>query len=325
MRIAFAGTPEFARVALEALYKAGHEIALVLTQPDKPAGRGLHMQPSPVKQFALAQGFTTIQPRGLKLDGKFAEDAQAAHDAISIANPEVIIVAAYGLILPSWMLQLPKHGCLNIHASLLPRWRGAAPIHRAIEAGDTETGITIMQMDAGLDTGDILLRHAVPIASNATTGALHDVLAEIGGHLICETLTKLSALKPEKQAQTGVTYARKIEKSEALINWQLSAQALSRQVGAFNPYPISSCRFNGSILKIWSAQVLPQPAPDKTLPGQVISVSHQSIDVACGTGVLQILELQRAGGKRMSLQNFLNGFTISVGDGFDLDSTIHPT
>ena len=202
MRLIFAGTPEFARVALALLHAAGHEIALVLTQPDRPAGRGLKLQPSAVKQYALDHGLALAQPRSLRLDGKYPEDAAAAREALVAAQADAMVVAAYGLILPQWVLDLPPHGCFNIHASLLPRWRGAAPIHRAIEAGDAQTGVTIMQMDAGLDTGAMLLAQAIPIEARDTTGSLHDRLAELGGRLMVQTLelTHAGRLQPAEQA-----------------------------------------------------------------------------------------------------------------------------
>src|SRR5439155_14939894 len=221
MRVVFAGTPEFARSALEQLHAAGFTIPLVLTQPDRPAGRGMKLQPSPVKQFALAHGIAVAQPRSLRLDGKYPEDAAAAREALLAAEADAMVVAAYGLILPQWVLDLPRLGCLNIHASLLPRWRGAAPIHRAIEAGDPETGVTIMQMDAGLDTGDMLLAERIAISPEDTTGTLHDKLAVLGGRLVVEALelAVCGGLKQVPQPSQGATYARKIEKSEAAVDW----------------------------------------------------------------------------------------------------------
>jgi methionyl-tRNA formyltransferase len=221
MKLAFAGTPEFARVALQALHAAGHDIVLVLTQPDRPAGRGLKLQASPVKQFAAAHALPLAQPRSLRLDGKFSDEAATARQALHEAAPELMVVAAYGLILPAWTLALPRLGCINIHASLLPRWRGAAPIHRAIEAGDTDTGVTIMQMDAGLDTGDMLLVQALPISAQDHTGSLHDKLAELGGELMVEALQRLGqgALPRTPQPAEGVSYAAKIDKAEAALDW----------------------------------------------------------------------------------------------------------
>ena len=239
LRVVFAGTPEFARVALERLHVAGFTIPLVLTQPDRPAGRGMKLQASAVKQFAQAQGMEVAQPRSLRLDGKFPEEAAAAREALLAARPDVMVVAAYGLILPRWVLELPHRGCLNIHASLLPRWRGAAPIHRAIEAGDAETGVTIMQMDEGLDTGDMLLREAMAIAPDDNTARLHDRLAALGARLMVEALELLACggLVRTPQPAEGVTYAHKIEKAEAAIDWTLPADVLARRVRAFDPFP----------------------------------------------------------------------------------------
>eukprot|EP01041_Mallomonas_annulata_P024825 gene24825-45717_t len=236
MRVIFAGTPEFARVALERLHAAGHTIALVLSQPDRPAGRGMKLQASPVKQCAVSNGWPVAQPRSLRLDGKYPEDAAAAREALLAAQADAMIVAAYGLILPQWVLDLPPKGCLNIHASLLPRWRGAAPIHRAIEAGDTETGITIMQMDAGLDTGDMLLRESLDIGDDSTA-CLHDRLAELGGRMIVEALANIGGLVRTPQPAEGITYAHKVEKHEALIDWTLPADAIVRRIRAFDPFP----------------------------------------------------------------------------------------
>ena len=227
MRVVFAGTPEFARTALEAIARAGFEVVLVLTQPDRPAGRGMKLQASPVKQCALAHGWPVAQPRSLRLDGKYPEDAAAAREALLAARADVMVVAAYGLILPQWVLDAPRLGCLNIHASLLPRWRGAAPIHRAIEAGDEETGVTIMQMDAGLDTGDMLLEERLAIGEDSTA-RLHDRLAEMGARLIVDALhaAQAGALKPVPQPEEGVSYAHKIEKQEAKVDWTQPAAAI---------------------------------------------------------------------------------------------------
>ena len=240
MKVIFAGTPEFARVALAKLQAAGFEIALVLTQPDRPAGRGMKLQASPVKQWALERSIPVAQPRSLRLDGKYPDDAQAVKTAIETAQADVMVVAAYGLILPQWTLESCRLGALNIHASLLPRWRGAAPIHRAIEAGDAQTGITIMQMDAGLDTGDMLLMEKQLIATDDTTASLHDKLADLGGRLVVEALEMAACggLSPVPQAKEGITYAHKIEKHEAQIDWQQSATVIERRIRAFNP---SSC------------------------------------------------------------------------------------
>ena len=268
MKVAFAGTPEFARVALAALHGAGHEVPLVLTQPDRPAGRGLKLQASPVKQFAQAHGLPLAQPRSLRLDGKFPEEAAAARTALDEAAPDVMVVAAYGLILPPWVLALPRHGCLNIHGSLLPRWRGAAPIQRAIEAGDAETGITVMQMDAGLDTGAMLLAEALPIVPTDTSARLHDRLAALGARLIDQALALLAqgALQPRPQPAEGVTYAHKIDKAEAAIDWQVPATVVERRLRAFDPFPGATAVLGGQTVKVWRGRVV----PGSGAPGQVL-------------------------------------------------------
>ena len=318
MRIIFAGTPEFARVALERLHAAGFDIPLVLTQPDRPAGRGMKLQASPVKQFALAHGMAVSQPRSLRLDGKFPEDAAAARDAILSAQADAMVVAAYGLILPQWVLDAPAKGCLNIHASLLPRWRGAAPIHRAIEAGDAETGVTIMQMDAGLDTGDMLLMERMPIAADDTTGGLHDRLAALGGRLIVEALelAACGGLIAVRQPEAGVTYAHKIEKAEAAIDWSLPATVLDRRVRAFNPFPGAGSTLGGEAVKVWSAWAEAGGASGAS-PGQVLAAGPEGIRVMTGDGVLVLTELQRAGGKRLPVADFLRGFPVASGQVFD--------
>jgi len=398
MRIIFAGTPAFARSALERLHAAGVQIALVLTQPDRPAGRGLKLQASPVKQFALAHGIAVAQPRSLRLDGKFPEDAAAARDAMATAQADAMVVAAYGLILPHWVLdtmsvagppqdaqapsggsapreagsvgvtsvagppqdaqapsggsapreagsvgvtsvagppqdaQAPSGGsapreagsvgalglgCLNIHASLLPRWRGAAPIHRAIEAGDAQTGVTIMQMDVGLDTGDMLLIEPVAIAPDDTTASLHDRLAALGARLIVEALelAACGGLRPVPQPAEGVTYARKIDKAEAAIDWQQAADAIARRVRAFDPFPGAQAVLAGDTLKVWAARA--QLAAPTGVPGQALSVGADGILVQTGEGALCITELQRPGGKRLSAGEFLRGHNIETGQIFE--------
>lgn len=313
MRIVFAGTPEFARLALERLHAAGFQIPLVLTQPDRPAGRGLKLQPSPVKQFAETHGLPVAQPRSLRTDGKFPEQAAAARELLEAARPDAMVVAAYGLILPQWVLDLPRLGCLNIHASILPRWRGAAPIHRAIEAGDTETGVTIMQMDAGLDTGAMLLLEKQPIASDDTTGSLHDKLAVLGGRMIVEALelAACGGLKPVPQPAEGVTYAHKIEKAEAAVDWREPAKAIARRVRAFNPAPGAATTLDGEPLKLWRAEAL--PLNDAAVPGTVLQADAGGIVVACGEGALALHELQRAGGKRLAAGDFLRGAPLATG------------
>ena len=315
MRVVFAGTPEFARVALDALVRAGFTVPLVLTQPDRPAGRGMKLQASAVKQAALAHGIPVAQPRSLKLDGKYPDDAAAARQALIDARADVMVVAAYGLILPQWVLDMPRLGCLNIHGSLLPRWRGAAPIHRAIEAGDTETGITIMQMDAGLDTGDMLLVERLPIAATDTTATLHDKLADLGARLVVEALeiAACGGFTPVRQPEEGVTYAHKIEKAEAQIDWQQDAPTLARRVRAFDPFPGVQALWAGEPLKIWGAQALPD-GPAGVLPGTVLAVDDTGVRVQTGVGSLLLTELQRAGSKRLSAREFLRGHPIAVGE-----------
>lgn len=317
MRVIFAGTPDFARVALERLHAARFDIALVLTQPDRPAGRGMKLQPSPVKQFAQAHGIPVAQPRSLRLDGKYPEDAAAARQAIESAKADVMVVAAYGLILPQWVLDAPGLGCLNIHASLLPRWRGAAPIHRAIEAGDAETGVTIMQMDAGLDTGDMLLVERLAISPQETTATLHDKLATLGGRLIVEALelAACGGFHPVEQPQEGVTYAHKIEKAEAAIDWSLPAAVIERRIRAFDPFPGATAQTRGETVKVWRAR--PLAAVAGVPPGTVVAVDAHGISVACGDGGLQIVELQRAGGKRLAAAEFLRGFALQTGERFE--------
>lgn len=317
MRVAFAGTPAFAQVALERLHAAGFALPLVLTQPDRPAGRGMKLQPSPVKAFAQAHGIPVAQPRSLRLDGKFPEDAEAARAALLEAAPDVLVVAAYGLILPQWVLDLPRLGCLNIHASLLPRWRGAAPIHRAIEAGDAETGVTIMQMDAGLDTGDMLLRERVAISPQDSTATLHDRLAVLGGRMVVEALElgACGGLKPVPQPAEGVTYAHKIEKGEAAIDWTLPADVIERRIRAFDPFPGATAQAAGETIKVWRANAL--PGRGSVEPGTVVAVDARGIGVACGGQTrLEITELQRPGGKRLPAADFLRGFPLEPGQRF---------
>ncbi|MDZ7661385.1 methionyl-tRNA formyltransferase [Thiohalophilus sp.] len=299
-RLVFAGTPQFAAISLRALLDAGHEIAAVYTQPDRPAGRGRKLQPGPVKRLAREHGIPVCQPENFKSDAALAElaDWQA----------ERMIVAAYGLLLPQQVLDIPAHGCLNIHASLLPRWRGAAPIQRAILAGDSETGVTIMQMDAGLDTGDMLLRLRCPIAPDETGGSLHDKLATLGGKAIVQALASLDQLQPEPQDDSQATYARKLDKAEARIDWYKPAIQLAREVHAFNPWPVSHTRLEGEALRIWQAgaRETPPAASDQT-PGTVVSTDSEGIGVACGQGLLLLQQIQPAGSKAMSAAAFLNG------------------
>ncbi len=321
MRLVFAGTPEFAREALVALHAAGHEIALVLTQPDRPAGRGMKLQASPVKQWALEHGVPVAQPRSLRLDGKFPDEAAAAREALLVAGAECMVVAAYGLMLPQWTLDLPPRGCLNIHASLLPRWRGAAPIHRAIEAGDAETGITIMQMDAGLDTGDMLLVRTLPIAPDATTATLHEELAALGGACIVQALAAPDALTRTPQPPEGITYAHKIEKTEAALDWTCGADVLARRIRAFDPFPGMTVPLahNGQTetLKLWAASAEPRSA--ELAPGTVVSADASGVRVACGLGQLCLTQLQRPGGKRLGAAEFLRGCPLQAGQRLKAD------
>lgn len=326
MRIGFAGTPEFARVALKALLDAQYGVDLVLTQPDRPAGRGMKLQASPVKQLAVENGIAVYQPQSLKLDGRYADEAAHAQQALVAAQLDVLIVAAYGLILPKWVLDLPKYGCLNIHASLLPRWRGAAPIHRAIEAGDAQTGITIMQMDEGLDTGDMLSVETVSIAADATTASLHDQLAELGGAMIVKALQSLSSssLRPVKQPALGITYAHKISKAESAIDWSLPAEHIERKIRAFNPFPIAQTALNGQSIKVWGARVINSASHEPEQAhrvGQVLHVGKEGIDVQCGdSGVLRLTHLQRSGGKCLPVAQWLNGFSLVEGQVFESSS-----
>ncbi|HMO44521.1 MAG TPA: methionyl-tRNA formyltransferase [Rubrivivax sp.] len=304
MRVGFAGTPEFARVALQALVDAGATLPLVLTQPDRPAGRGMKLQASAVKQLALQHGLAVIQPRSLRLDGKFPEDAAAAQTALQAARLDVLVVAAYGLILPPWVLALPRLGCLNIHGSLLPRWRGAAPVQRAIEAGDAVSGVCIMQMDAGLDTGDILRSAPLAIAAADTSASLSARLAELGAQLLVATLGELQQgqLPRQPQPADGVSWAHKIDKAEGAIDWREDALQIERRVRAFDPFPGAGFTWHGQNLKLWRAAVQPGlQAP----PGTLLQAGPEGLVVACGRDALQLLELQRAGGRRMPAANWL--------------------
>lgn len=307
MRVVFAGTPEFAVPALQALQQAGHALPLVLTQPDRPSGRGLGPTPSAVKRAAEALGLPIFQPTTLK--------DPAVEARLRAAHPEVLVVAAYGLILPQAVLDLPLRGALNIHASLLPRWRGAAPIERAILAGDSETGVCIMQMDAGLDTGPVLLQAETPIGPEDTAGALHDRLATLGAALLLDALRGIGegTVSPVPQSAQGVTYAAKIEKSEARVDWTRSAREIDRQVRAFNPSPGAIARIRDTELKIWHAVL----RSDSGTPGSILRIDAEGIVVACGAESLVLSELQRAGGRRLGAAALLRGFPLSVGERFD--------
>ena len=309
MKIVFAGTPEFAAVALQALHEAGFEIALVLTQPDRPAGRGMQLQPSAVKQYAVAHGMEVLQPLSLRTDSKDpvrAEQALAAHERLLSTPYEVMVVAAYGLILPVSTLDIKP--CLNIHGSLLPRWRGAAPIHRAIEAGDLETGITIMEMEEGLDTGPMLLTEKIAIGPHDTTGMVHDKLAALGGKMIVEALNQMKhgQLEAVVQPEAGVNYAAKISKEEAALDFSQPAIELDRKIRAFNPFPGAHGSVGGTVVKLWGAEVTEGAGH----PGQVLAADAHGIVVACGSGALRLTMLQKPGGKRLPAAEFIKGFAL---------------
>ena len=303
MRILYAGTPAFAAAALAALLDGGHDVVHVLTQPDRPAGRGLKPQASAVKQLALTRQLPLSQPATLR-DSALTAQLAGLH-------AEVMVVAAYGLMIPEALLQLPSRGCLNIHASLLPRWRGAAPIQRAILAGDRESGVTIMQMDAGLDTGAMLLAQAVPIAADDTAQTLHDKLAAIGAQLLLRTLQDQP--QPVAQDSACASYAAKISKAEAHIDWTRPAVEIDRLIRAFNPAPGAYTTWNGQALKIWRAE----PAVATATPGTVVQADHNGVVVAAGGGAIRLLEMQRAGGKRLAPRQFLAGTPIDAGTRFE--------
>lgn len=315
MNIIFAGTPVFAARALEAIIAAGFNVPLVLTQPDRPSGRGLKLTPSAVKQVALQNNIAVAQPTSLKLEGKYPDEARAAREAIIAAHADLMVVAAYGLILPQDVLDLPKYGCLNIHASLLPRWRGAAPIHRAIEAGDAETGITLMQMDAGLDTGDMLAVKRIAVDRH-TQVTLHDELATMGAAMTVDYLKALQSGNPPapiKQPAEGVTYADKISKDEARLNWAQPATILEQKIRAFNPSPATYAVIDAENgFKVYAAEVV-NDAVHEHVKGTVLKVDKSGIEVACGRGILRILEAQRAGGKRLPVAQFIEGFALAAG------------
>jgi methionyl-tRNA formyltransferase len=322
LRVVFAGTPEFAAAALAAIHAAGFPVPLVLTQPDRPAGRGMKLQASPVKRYAEQHGIAVAQPPSLRRNGKFPAEAAAATDLLRATPHDVMVVAAYGLLLPQEVLDIAPYGCINIHASLLPRWRGAAPIHRAIEAGDAETGITLMQMDAGLDTGAMISESRTAIRDDDTTATLHDRLAQSGAQLIVEALIALErdgTLPATPQPDDGTTYAEKIGKQEAALDWRRSAAELARQVRAFDPFPGGAATLDGTLLKIWSAV----PADLATVsgqPGTIVDVSPDGVVVACGDGTLRITQLQKPGGKRLPVREFLTGFGLAAGQRFQTAS-----
>lgn len=304
MRIVFAGTPAFAERALSALLDAGHDIPLVLTQPDRPAGRGLHAAASPVKQLALARGLALHQPATLK--------DPAAAGPIRAAQPDALVVAAYGLLLPQAVLDIAPMGAINIHASLLPRWRGAAPIQRALLAGDAETGVAIMKMEAGLDTGPVMLERRISIAADDDAQSLHDKLAALGAAAIVEALALIAAGRAlwRAQAPDGASYARKIDKSEAAIDWTRPCAELERKLRAFRPAPGAQSTLRGETVKLLRARCVERSGA----PGEVLSAGADGIVVACGEGALEIQELQRAGGKRLAAAAFLRGFPVAAGE-----------
>ena len=304
MKIVFAGTPEFAAVALRALLAANVEVPLVLTQPDRPAGRGQKLLASPVKQVALAHDIPVHQPEKLR--------DPATHAPLIECAPDVLVVAAYGLILPQAVLDIPRRGCINIHASLLPRWRGAAPIQRAIEAGDAVSGVTLMQMAAGLDTGPMLLAETVKVDAGETATTLHDKLAMLGARLLVEGLCQLDALTPEPQPADGVTYAHKIDKTEAVIDWQAGAVDIERRIRAFDPFPGCTTQMGETTLKLWRATL----ASGSGQPGDILAVAADGVTVACGTGAIKLTELQKPGGRRLASVDFLHGFPLAAGQRF---------
>ena len=305
MRIVFAGTPEFAVPSLRAAANKA-EIVAVYTQPDRPAGRGRGLQASPVKVAALERGFTVLQPETLK--------SLVSREALAALKPDLMVVVAYGLILPQTILDIPEHGCWNVHASLLPRWRGAAPIQRAIEAGDAETGVCLMRMQKGLDTGPVLLRQATPIGARETGGQLHDRLADIGAQVLADGLGLMRAgLLPvaAPQPEDGVTYAHKLEKAEARLDWRQPAELLARKVRAFHPWPMAEGDLSGERVRIHAAEAL--PLRHDATPGTVLHGGREGIDIACGEGALRIRTLQRPGGRAITVADYLNARRAVVG------------
>jgi len=311
MKVIFAGTPEFAVPALSGLIEAGHEIVMVLTQPDRPAGRGMQLKASPVKQLALSHHFHVFQPESLKPEIVQAE--------IEAAQCDVMIVAAYGLMIPAAILKMPKLGCYNIHGSLLPRWRGAAPIHRAILAGDTETGVTIMEVVQKLDAGAMVSKQAIPILDTDTTQTLHDAISQAGALLMVkamQTLQVAGQLSAEPQDESLVTYAHKLDKSESAIDWEQSAKAIARQVRAFNPFPVATAQFRGETCRIWMAKNQDNHHLAMKCVGEIVNISEMGVVVQCGSGLLTIIECQLPGGKRLFAQQFVQGKHVKVGELF---------
>lgn len=320
LRVVFAGTPEFARVALERIYGSGHQVVMVMTQPDRPAGRGMNLQASPVKQFAVEKQIKVIQPTSLRLDGKHSAEATKALKELSECEFDVMVVAAYGLILPKEVFEIAERpnraGCLNIHASLLPRWRGAAPIHRAIEAGDNVTGIAIMQMDLGLDTGPVIAMKEIPISDKETTASLHDSLASLGGEMIVKALgdfERNGQLVSKSQGIDGVTYAKKILKEEARINWTNEAKGIDQKIRAFNPFPGALFTKGDVMIKAWLSSPL-SSARSLHAPGTIIAISREGVEVATGLGSILLTELQKPGGKKVSADQLALAMKWQVGD-----------
>jgi methionyl-tRNA formyltransferase len=310
LRVVFAGTPEFARVALEQIYSAGHRVVMVMTQPDRPAGRGMNLQASPVKQFALEKQIKVIQPTSLKLD---------ALKELGECDFDVMVVAAYGLILPKEVFEIAEKpnraGCLNIHASLLPRWRGAAPIHRAIEAGDEVTGVAIMQMDLGLDTGPVISMKQIPISNKETTASLHDSLAILGGEMIVSALNDYELngrLVAKPQAVAGITYAKKILKEEARIDWKNDAKGIDRKIRAFNPFPGAIFEKNGAMIKVWSSAI--SLGNNSSAPGTIADINRDGVEVATGLGSVSLKELQKPGGKKVTAEQLAKSLGWQAGD-----------
>ena len=310
MNIVFAGTPEFAVPTLSALLEAGHNIISVYTQPDRRAGRGRKPQASAVKRLALEHGLPLHQPTSLK------SGQETAH--LAALSPELVVVVAYGQLLPAAILAIPQHGCINVHASLLPRWRGAAPIARAIEAGDKHSGVSIMQMDVGLDTGPVLAQANTPIDTSDTAHSLHDRLAELGAQQLLNVLTQLEAatLNPQAQDETHANYAPKLSKAEAAIDWQLAATVLHCKIRAFNPWPVVSTYYNDKPLRLWEVAPQCQPTPEPAAPGTLLAVARDGITIQTGDGALTITRLQAQGGKVLAVAEFLNGHRLVVGERF---------
>ena len=312
LRVVFAGTPEFSVSALAAIHDAGHEVCAVYTQPDRPAGRGRKLTPSPVKQWAMDHSMVVHQPTSLKDDDQ--------QKILAEFNADVMVVVAYGLLLPKAVLDAPRYGCINIHASLLPKWRGAAPIQRAIESGDTETGVTIMQMDEGLDTGDMLLWELQAIDDDTTAGALHDKLSKLGARLIVNALDQIMGglVSPQPQPSLGVTYAHKLQKAEAKIDWNQSAHEILRKINAFNPWPVAQTTFNGEVLRVWGAKM----GQTRSIcePGSITAATKDGIAVATDDGELLVTRVQLAGKKQMDVGEFLNARPVAKGDFFGADN-----